>query len=165
MLGNIPLENNEINRIVNLENPSIGVYAAALAIDGAKLLLQSNLSLCGYHIANSSDNKDGGFFCFGSLSDIDNHTKAVLGRTWANSARLSVKFLSDALSSNSTSDIQRECCIEWLELVVPFLFCGLYDAIQSFDDKSSNQDNITSFLGLGAMNFPPKRRNAEADQT
>ena len=143
MLGNIPLENNEINRIVNLENPSIGVYAAALAIDGAKLLLQSNLSLCGYHIANSSDNKDGGFFCFGSLSDIDNHTKAVLGRTWANSARLSVKFLSDALSSNSTSDIQRECCIEWLELVVPFLFCGLYDAIQSFDDKSSNQDNIT----------------------
>jgi len=142
MIGNIPSENPEIDRL-QPESLSIGVHAAALAIDGAKLLLQSNLSLCGHSINSPASNESNGFFSFRDICDIDNYTKAALAKTWANSAQLSVKILSVALASSETSDVERKGCLEWLELIVPYLFSGLYDAIKSLNDELSSQDAIS----------------------
>jgi hypothetical protein len=143
MLGNIPLENNEINRLVQPDNSSIGVHAAALAIDGAKLLLRSKLSLCGQSLDSPAKNESNGFFSFRDICDIDDYTKAALAKSWGHNAQLSIKFLSDALASNEISDTKRKECLEWLELIIPFLFSGLYDAIKSFSDElSASQDTI-----------------------
>ena len=144
MLGHIPLENVEIDRLVQPENSSIGVHAAALAIDGANLLLRSKLSLCGQSLDSPAKNEGNSFFSFRDICDIDDYTKAALAKSWGHNAQLSIKFLSDALASNEISDTKRKECLEWLELIVPFLFSGLYDAIKLFNDKlSSSQDTIS----------------------
>jgi hypothetical protein len=145
MSGNMPLENAEISKLVEAENACIGVHAAALAIDGARLLAQSMLSLSGQPIdkARSQDGNDTiAFFSFRDDFDVDDYAKAVLVKTWASSADLSVKLLFDAINAEQMSEIELKACIEWLELLIPLLFGGLRDAIETINKKSSNQDTI-----------------------
>jgi len=146
MFGKIPLENDEISRLVKPENACIGVHAAALAIDGARLLLCSNLSLCGQPFGEArvpAGNDKNMFFSFRGIFDIDDYSKAALVKTWASSAHLSVKLLFNAINSGETSETEFKACLEWLELLIPLLFRGLHDAIEIINGKSSSEDTIS----------------------
>eukprot|EP00536_Pseudo-nitzschia_multiseries_P003440 jgi/Psemu1/252652/estExt_Genewise1Plus.C_530049 len=139
MLGNIPLENNEISRMIEPEKSCIGVHAATLAIDGARLLLLSNLNLCGELSDKAkiqADDTNGGFFSFRETAEIDDYSKAALAKTWASNAQLSVEFLLNAINSTEMSEIELKSCLEWLERIIPYLFSGLYDAIKTVGNKS-----------------------------
>jgi len=146
MLGNMPLDNIEISRMIEPEKSCIGVHAATLAIDGARLLLCSNLTLCGQPIDKSRiqpENTSNGFFSFRETVDIDDYSKAALAKTWASNAQLSIEFLFDAINSTETSEMESKSCLEWLERMIPFLFSGLYDAIKAFGNKSCSQERIS----------------------
>jgi hypothetical protein len=153
MFGNIPLENAEISQLVKPKNASIGVHAAALAIDGARLLLTSNLTLCGQPIDKArfqAGNDSNSFFSFRDILDIDDYSKAALVKTWGRSAHLSAELLFNAINSGDTSETGSKACLEWLELLIPLLFRGLHDAIETINEKSSNQDSISWAEGLDA---------------
>merc|ERR1711933_32527 len=107
MFGNIPLENAEISRLVEPENKCIGVHAAALAIDGARLLVHSNLPLCGQPsntISEQSENDCRSFYSFRNIFDIDDYSKAALVKTWSSSAHVAVKLLFSAINSGKSSE-------------------------------------------------------------
>jgi hypothetical protein len=119
----------------------IGIHSAALAIDGARLLLGSNLTLCARSIREMKADICVGsttFFSFRDIVDIDDYVKAALVSTWAANARSSVEFLADAIRKERIGREERETCEEWLKLVVPFLFGGMSDAIEALSNKSSS---------------------------
>jgi len=146
MFGNLPLENAEISRLIEPENKCIGVHAAALALDGARSLLRSNLSLCGQpttKTAIQSENDHNSFYCFRDMLDVDDYSKAALAKTWSSSANLAVKLLFDAINSEkSKGEEVKEECVKWLELLFPFLFEGLYDAIDTMNGKDFGKDTL-----------------------
>ena len=146
IFGNLPLQNAEISRLVEPENECIGVHAAALAIDGARLLLQSNLSLCGQPTSKAeiqSENDCNSFYSFRDILDVDDYSKAILAKTWSSSANLAVKLLFDSINSRKSSGTEvKEECVEWLELLFPLLFRGLYDAIDAMNDKASGKETL-----------------------
>jgi hypothetical protein len=153
MFENIPLANADISQLVKPENACIGVHAAALAIDGARLLLTSNLTLCGQPVDKArlqAGNDSNSFFSFRDMLDIDDYTKAVLVKTWGRSAHLSVELLFNGINSGETSETELKACLEWLELLIPLLFRGLHDAIGTINDRSSNQASISWAEGLDA---------------
>jgi len=142
---NMPSENTEISQLVETENMSIGAHAAALAIDGAQLLSTFMLTLCGQpseKTLSQAENSSIDFFSFGDVLDIDDHTKAALVKKWANNALLSFELFLNAINSGETSQSESKRCLEWLELVIPLLFRGLYDAIEKMNYKPSSQDTV-----------------------
>jgi hypothetical protein len=146
MCRNLPLENPEISSLVKYKNSSVGVHAAALAIDGARLLLRSNSNLCGQPMGKAivqGENDSNSFFSFRNILDIDDYSKAALSKTWASSANSSCELLFDAMDSGDTSEIEAKVCLDWLELLIPLLLRGLYDAIETMSQKSSSQDTVS----------------------
>lgn len=123
----------------------MGVHGAALAIDGAMLLFRSNIGLCGQPIvearAKGGDYSDS-FFSFRDINDIDDYAKAALVKTWASSAHLSIGLLLKAINSSGITAAKSKACNQWLELLIPLLFGGLHDAIETFGKKSSSPKTI-----------------------
>ena len=154
MFGNIPLENADISGMVEPEKACIGVHAAALAIDGARLLHQSMLTLCGKPVAEAKfqdENAGNSFFSFRDIFDIDDYSKAALVKMWASNAHLSVELLFDAIDSGESSETEVSACLAWLELVIPVLFVGLHDAIEAINSKSTGRaDTISWAEGIDA---------------
>ena len=153
MFGNLPLEIEEISRLVEPDNACIGAHAAALAIDGARLLHQSMLSLSGQPVGEARSQTDNGgscFFSFSDIFDIDDYSKAALVKTWASNAKLSVELLFDAIDSGESSEIEVSACLEWLELLIPLLFIGLHDTIETINAKHSGQETISWAEGVDA---------------
>lgn len=153
MFGNIPMENEEISRLVEPDKACIGVHAAALALDGARLLHQSMLSLCGEPVQEArSQPSDGmnGFFSFRDILDVDDYSKAALVKTWASTANLSIKLLFDAINSGEPSETEASACLQWLELLITLLFIGLNDAIEAINDTSSDKETLPWAEGVDA---------------
>ena len=140
-LENIPLEDTEIKSLVEVDESEIGAHAAALAIDGASLLLSSGYSLCGSKI-NQDQSQNGpvesGFF-YDHITDIDDSVKAALVEKWASFASLAVTSLSKTISETDLPSERRDACEVWLCKIIPFLFAGLHDSI-SYQTSSSTRD-------------------------
>jgi hypothetical protein len=152
MLGNIPVKDENISSMLEPDIVRLGIHAAALAVDGARLLLGSDLTLCATPMrqigAGVSDGSTS-FFSFCDIEDIDDFVKEALTNTWATNARSSVKFLADAISKGDVSAEDKKVSEEWLKLVVPFLFRGISDAVEALGHSSLSQDDSRRWaLGL-----------------
>jgi hypothetical protein len=147
-LSNIPFEDPGVVSVLEPDYASLGIHAASLAIDGARLLLQFNLSLCGSPQKSGPQIARAGFFSFSDISEIDDYVKAAISKTWASNGQLAVKFLVCAISSSSTSAEDCDTCKEWLRLLVPFLFVGLHAAMKSLHDASQGQCDLPWTRGL-----------------
>ena len=132
-LGNIPMDEPEIMTMLKADKSDLGAYLAALAVDGACLLLASKLSLSGGSKENTQTpmSYDTGF-CFGHVDDIDDIVKAALVKRWALCACMAVTFLSEEVTTGSERQDQ---CELWLRKAVPLLFAGIYDSV-SHEDTS-----------------------------
>ena len=151
MFGNIPMENEEVSRLVEADKACIGVHAAALAIDGARLLHTSMLSLCGQPIEEArsqASDATNGFFSFRDMLDIDDYSKAALVKTWASTANLSINLLFDTINSGDSTETEVSACLDWLELLIPLLFIGLNDTIEAMNSKSSDKETISWAEGV-----------------
>jgi len=146
MLGNIPLGNTELSKMIEPEKSCIGVHSATLAMDGAKLLLMSNFTLAGEssdHARIQAEDTSNGFFSFRKTADVDDYSKAALAKTWASNAQLSVEFLLDAINSTKISEVESKSCLEWLERLIPYLFSGLYDAVKTFGNRPRRMGKLS----------------------
>jgi hypothetical protein len=131
-LGHIPLSDPDVTKMLEADEGSLGVYAAAMAIDGAKLLISYNMTLVAEAAKEpTSVESTSRFFSFDDSTEIDSAVKAALAKTWANNLRTSVKLLAAAVVADDVSQNYRNECEAWLKLVVPFAFAGLSDAIQA----------------------------------
>lgn len=147
-LGNIPLGAPEISCMLEPDSSCLGAHAAALAIDGARLLIASNLSLCGTGLATARSQSYGdrgnGFFFFADISDISDHVKSALAKTWAQCAQTAVELLSKAIASNEAGGDVYEACKQWIKHLIPFLFAGLDESMQQISKGSNGgHENIS----------------------
>jgi hypothetical protein len=146
-LGNIPLNDPEINKLLEADKESLGVHCAALTIDGARLLLASKMSLSG----KTKESDESQLSCqygitYGHIDDIDDFVKAALVEKWAACGSIAVTLLADAISADSDKKAE---CIVWLQNIVPLLFAGLNDSIPSSDDDSSTSSEKIVEWGNG----------------
>jgi hypothetical protein len=145
-VGSLPYSGTDLMSEVKAGIPELGVNSAALAIDGACLLLGSGLSLCG--IALESTGKierlppvEFGFF-YDNLLDIDDSVKASLAKTWAACGCSAVRFLSKSIKSEDTDRERREVCVLWLRKMVPLLFAGLHDSLSALSAPPSKTRTV-----------------------
>jgi hypothetical protein len=136
-VGNLPLDDPDIMSMLEADKGELGVHSAALAIDGAQLLLASKLSLSGY-AKESSDNEIScqSGFSYRHVDDIDDFVKGALAKKWAACASNAVTLLSEGIESGSEKKGEFEL---WLRKTVPLLFAGLRDAITFKDDATSER--------------------------
>ena len=130
-LGNLP--DSEYMSMVKAGKPALGANSAAMALDGACLLLGSGLSLCGITSEQPNDqdlrqNMEFGFF-YQNIMDIDDSVRGGLAKTWASCAYSAARYLSEAITSEDITSEQREACLVWLRKIVPLLFTGLQSSI------------------------------------
>lgn len=126
-VGNIPLDDPDIMSMLGPGKKELGVYSAAIAIEGTRLLIASNLSLCGS--ANDSPEIElscQAGFLYRHVDDIDDFVKGALAKKWAACAANAVVFLSGSIEPGSEDQSEIEM---WLRKTVSLLFAGLSDAI------------------------------------
>ena len=120
-----------IASILEPEKDEIGASAAALAVDGAHLLIGAGLSLSGTRPEIYDDLNhisDSGYF-YNNARDSDISVKSALTKSWAACASLGVSFLCGIISSQDTSPEKRDIALDWLKLLVPLCFAGLKDSL------------------------------------
>eukprot|EP00980_Cylindrotheca_fusiformis_P023610 scaffold10671_cov131-Cylindrotheca_fusiformis.AAC.8 len=134
-IGNIPIDNPDIMSMLKPDKEELGIHSALLAIDGARLLLASNLSLCGSAIAapNNEISCISGFL-YRHLDDIDDFVKGSMAEKWAACASNAVSLLSDSIESETQKQAEIETL---LKKVVRLMFLGLRDAIALRDGETS----------------------------
>lgn len=141
----ISTEDYQLGQIIEADAEGLGAHAAAMAIDGARLLLASQSTLAGCHKAEDDTPVSTSFYSFDRAHDIDDAVKAALVQRWASFASNSIGQLSESVSSGSgTSDD----CIGWLRKIVPLIFAGTRDAITA--TKSTIQQR-SSFSWISGM--------------
>ncbi len=126
ILGNIPKDDVDLLELVSVDKTTLGAHAGSLAIDGARLLLNEGLTLCGTEL----EIEIGTPTVFDPLyledwQAIDNSVKAALSSTWASLAATAVTFLTQSMKLSE----EHEKAESWLQRIVPFLFAGWGDAI------------------------------------
>lgn len=138
-LGSLPIFDPDISSMLEVDKAALGADSAAMAIDGARLLLASRLSLCGYTNDESEaeiETAKTGFY-YKHLDEIDSAVMSALVKEWSTCAAMSVTFLSQTIASDKTANDTREGCKVWLRHVVPLLFAGLDDALRVQTSKPS----------------------------
>ncbi|KAL3915111.1 MAG: hypothetical protein SGILL_005800, partial [Bacillariaceae sp.] len=135
-VGNLPMEDPEVLAMLEADVASLGVHSAAVALDGARLLLSNNMTLVGVPSKQSTESKIG-FFLFGDITEIDDYVKSALVKTWANCLESAVKFLGKAIVTSDTDASISEACSKWLKVVVPFAFAGVFDSVKAGSSDSS----------------------------
>ena len=126
-------------------------YSAAIAIDGARLLRGTGLSLRGVELNADADESsmgdlpnDAGFL-FDDYNDLDGMVKAVLVQAWPACACNAMFNLIDILQDADASDSERAACAIWLEKLIPIIFAGLRDSFPIIGTKAVEQDNQGGF--------------------
>jgi hypothetical protein len=133
-LGNVPTTDRDLLALVDVGHAALGAHAASLAIDGARLLLNDGLTLCG----TRRDIDKSSRFTPAYLEDwdvIDESVKAALASTWATLAATAVSFLTQAIESSQEAEKAKS----WLQRIVPFLFAGLSDFLRTRNSANLEQ--------------------------
>jgi hypothetical protein len=124
----------------------VAIHSAALAIDGARILKGSGLSLIGMPLADSSTDRHDtpherniSMQCgltFENIDDIDDSTKESLVLTWPALASSAVSSLMKGLDRPASSNIEQADIKLWLDKLTPLIFSGLHDSLRI--DSSKN---------------------------
>ena len=107
-------------------NVSVGVHCAAVAIDGARMLGGSRLSLCGHEDEDQSEPVDAtAGLTYGQINDLDPGVKAAYIAAWSPCLCYAVMQFSQP---DLDDDDMRSSCNEWLKALMPIAFVGFHDA-------------------------------------
>jgi hypothetical protein len=114
----------------------LAIHSAAAAIDGARLLTESKVSLVGLPVALSDDICEVpkfGFFLFRRVDIIDKSVKEILVQYWASLAKSSLTPLLAELSSSETNAETKDICLSWLRVLIPLIVQGGFDAMAALE--------------------------------
>jgi hypothetical protein len=110
----------------------IAVHSAAIAIDGARLLLGSQFSLAGQPLSEEDGRRtiscDCGFL-YQSIDDIDDAVKATLVTVWSSCASNALRPLIAGATQVNSDQERRDGCVVWIKNIVPLLLAGVNDAM------------------------------------
>jgi hypothetical protein len=110
----------------------IAVHSAAIAIDGARLLLGSQLTLAGQPLSEEDGRGtitcDSGFL-YESIDDIDDAVKASLVTVWSSCASNALRSLIAGATQVESGQERRDGCVVWIKNIVPMLLAGVNDAM------------------------------------
>jgi hypothetical protein len=110
----------------------IAVHSAAIAIDGARLLLGSQFSLAGQPLSEEDGRRtitcDCGFL-YQSMDDIDDAVKASLVTVWSSCASNALRSLIRGATQVESGEERRDGCVVWIKYIVPLLLAGVNDAM------------------------------------
>ena len=132
-LGNMPADDGDILGMVAVDKAALGAHAASLAIDGARLLLNSGLTLCGMQTEDDACKFDPAYFA--SWEDIDDSVKAAMASSWSILAAAAMSFLIQAIVSSENAQKAEE----WLRRLVPFVFAGFADVAGAMNRTKSTR--------------------------
>lgn len=138
MHGENDAEASTVRQLIDNES-NIAVHSAAVAFDGARLLLGSNASLCGYEVSVPSgfegeDEEKSHFstqesgFLYDNIRDIDDSVKGCIAKAWAACGCFALRSLVRAVSNESDEE-KKKAYSTWIEKLVPLMFSGLDDSI------------------------------------
>jgi hypothetical protein len=117
----------------------IAVHLIAVAIDGARLILGSNLTLAGQPLPEDDIRKDTPFesgFLYNSIDDIDDAVKASLVTAWSSCASSALLPLFTVFTKKGGDEEVRDACSVWIKQIVPLLFAGAIDALSAPSSSS-----------------------------
>lgn len=147
-VGMIP---SNVSSLLEPDEASVGAHCAALAIDGANLLLSRNSSLCGRdHLSAKSemrDAQDATFFFFSDPIEVSDDAASALACSWAFCAQIASAYLSRALKSREIAATVQNQCRSWLKVLVPYLFLGLDESTRAMS-MGGNNDSETSWANI-----------------
>lgn len=118
----------------------MAVHSAAIAIDGARLLLRSKLSLIGRPLSDDDARRGVSSECgflYSNADDIDDNVKSALVTVWSSCASASMRPLLEYASRDEGDDKKREQCTVWVQKLIPLLFAGTKDAMSMSGPSSS----------------------------
>jgi hypothetical protein len=150
-LGNLPLDDAEIMGMVKAGKAELCVNAASIAIDGASLLLGSNLSLGGIPVppAGATPSIQQGMV-YENINDIDDSVKAGLVKTWASCASSSAYFLSTAIESGDIDQEKKDGCLTWIKPIASLLFAGFRDSLAALSVNTPKMSIVEWARGVDA---------------
>lgn len=125
-LGNVPSADGDLLALVEADRVALGAHSSSLAIDGARLLLNDGLNLCGVKIESENPQRFAPAY-LEDWQDVDESVKAALVSTWATLAAAAVCFLMQGIESSQEAEKAKA----WLRRIVPFLFAGLSDSLSA----------------------------------
>ncbi|KAL3937599.1 MAG: hypothetical protein SGBAC_007324 [Bacillariaceae sp.] len=144
VLGSISTEDFEFDQMIEADTEGLGSHAAALAVDGARLLLGSQSTLAGgYRTDNVAISR--AFYSFNHADEIDDVVKAALVHKWAGFASNAMGQLSDSIANGSEKS---DGCKIWLQKIVPLIFAGTHDAITASKSANLQRRDVNWISGM-----------------
>lgn len=134
-------KHDNIRKLVE-DEASLAVYSAAIAFDGARLLLGAGTSLCGFVTVNGGEdenqptmsNKRG--FLYDNILDIDDSVKAAMVNTWSSCGFFALQTLIRSAASESDAT-KKEANLVWVKKLVPLMYKGLDDCLTGFANAAA----------------------------
>ena len=110
-----------------------GIYAAALALDGARVLRDtcSKKALCakaGLEQSSCMSSSQPSGLTFSTVHDVDESVFSSMSLSWPFLANYAASVLANV---NDSAEVKHDDINEWLEALIPLLFAGLYDALNN----------------------------------
>ncbi|CAB9526737.1 expressed unknown protein (Partial), partial [Seminavis robusta] len=114
------------------DEAGLAVYAAAVAFDGARLLLDAGATLCGSVSGQGkvSQQVETGFL-FGNVHDLDDSVKAALVTAWSSCGCFALRTLAK-MAAEERDDDRKAACRTWVQKLAPLMFEGLNDSLTEF---------------------------------
>lgn len=129
---------NTMKKLVE-DEAGLAVHSAAIAFDGARLLLGEGVSLCGSKAkeeSNVPENVKG--FLYENIRDVDNSVKAAMVKTWSSCGCFALRSLYSLISSE-TEVTNEQACSLWVKQLVSLMLAGLSDCLSSFSGTEAFQ--------------------------
>lgn len=139
-----------------MENESdVAVHCAAVAFDGSRLLLGSDLTLCGFMNDSAGfgdeskpltleSDRDASMldvgFNYTNIDSIDESVKACMVKSWSACACFALRSLN-AHMYTETDHKRKKACSEWVNKLIPLVFAGLNDALSAFECRRASKAN------------------------
>jgi len=110
-----------------------GIYAAALALDGARVLRDtcSKKALCakaGLEQSSRMSSSQPAGLTFSTFHDVDESVFSSMSLSWPFLANYAVSVLANV---DDSAEVEHDDINEWLDVLIPLLFAGLYDALNN----------------------------------
>lgn len=127
----------------------VAVHSAAVAMDGARLLVQSGFTLCGLPNERVGDGEDSSSTCavqggilYGNINDINECVKTTITSAWACCGANALCTLVEILNSKQETQERLSSCLTWLKKLVPLMFAGVFSSIPTSDSKDGQPRHI-----------------------
>lgn len=127
---------------------NVAVHCAAVAIDGARLLLGSQLSVAGKPMSffdNKSKLTTESGFHFQNTKDIGDVVKCALATAWSSCASFSLLLLLRAATSDDFDDASKAAYLTWVKRIIPLIITGVHHSGEALESGADEYDGVAEW--------------------